>query len=387
MRVAFTEKGRVMNLSRYADSEYPPETYNFIHALAKYADEVVLFGRSRNFEDSDFPTNVIDRTSREVDFTVLDDVDHVVVLTLNAFSASLPIPKVRGHGTMKPLIMGQILMGPVLQMINDWVDKDPHRDVVWIANDARTRLIARDVKWPLKYPVLAQYDHTRDDHLHYRFSDTTPGPWSDEHPGYWVAPRDHRYAGMELVSATGTYIEDRDDSFIIVANENSKTARPHRKEIVKEWVQNTGITYKLYGKWSDDAQSFLGHEVNPVPYSQYHSIISRAGFTFSMPASGKGWVTTKVWEAFASGVICFLHPRYDDQEHVVPRSPRNEREELLSTWLRVDSPDELLKNYERLRKNPSLTKEIRHAQREHFDDAKNRLGVNELYRELDRRSN
>jgi hypothetical protein len=94
-----------------------------------------------------------------------------------------------------------------------------------------------------------------------------------------------------------------------------------------------------------------------------------------MPGSGAGWATAKPWECFGAGVICFFHPGYDTQNHILGDSQ-------LRDWLWVSSPEDMQLRIDALERDPGLASSIRTLQYELFE---RRYNQKTIYKEVEAR--
>jgi hypothetical protein len=235
--------------------------------------------------------------------------------------------------------------GGIFHLINQWRDNDPLRDEeTWLIADARNYLKARDIKWPVRRPVLGQFNFTRDLH-HERFGDTAQpdgvwkrSEWKTDHT--WLSPVDYEYSNIEVCSLDGILKQVPSPSSIIFMSHGQRKSfglfineagshvgqgkeqiaagRLQRAPIVRDWVLPLEPSF-IHGKWTKASQEELGITVTPVPWGDYFDTLSSVRCTFTTPSSGSGWATTKPWEAFATGTVCFRHPEYDTQDHIYGR--------------------------------------------------------------------
>ena len=103
-----------------------------------------------------------------------------------------------------------------------------------------------------------------------------------------------------------------------------------------------------------------------APWEEYFPKLHSVRTTLTTPSSGSGWATAKPWEAFAAGTVCFFHPAYDTQNHIL-----GDADAWLQDWLRVPTATELWKRVERLNSPDGYYewRKIVQLQREHFDRA------------------
>jgi len=133
--------------------------------------------------------------------------------------------------------------------------------------------------------------------------------------------------------------------FGLLINENAKDRKPTRLDVLTEWVVLPGLPMDhVHGTWSEKSLRMLGTDIQPLPHAEAMGAMGTWRSTFTTPASGSGWATAKPWEAFLMGTVCFFHPKYDEQDHIL-RQLQNEEVHLYD-WLRVKTPDDLKKRVE-----------------------------------------
>jgi hypothetical protein len=263
--------------------------------------------------------------------------------------------------------------GGIFRLINAWRDLDPVRnEETWLIADARNYLKARDIKWPPLRPVLGQFNFRRDLH-HERFGDTTQpdnnewflSKWKTDHT--WLSAVDYVYSNLEVCSLNGIELPPSPTSILFPTHGERKSfglfineagshvgqgkeqvsaGRLQRAPIVRDWVLPLDPSF-IHGKWTKASQDELGITVTPAPWDQYFPILASVRCTFTTPSSGSGWATTKPWEAFAAGTVCFRHPEYDTQNHIYGRLSEWARE-----WLSPSTKEDLWARVEHLSKDP-----------------------------------
>src|SRR5690606_24452107 len=134
---------------------------------------------------------------------------------------------------------------------------------------------------------------------------------------------------------------------------------------MRDWVLPLEPDW-VHGTWSKESQEKLGRTIEPAPWEAYYPQLHSVRCTFTTPSSGSGWATTKPWEAFAAGTVCFFHPVYDDQYNILAEAP-----DYLYAWLRVSTPEELKVRVDHLnsRAGGSDWQALVASQRAHFDRA------------------
>lgn len=305
-------------------------------------------------------------------------------------TTNAPLPSVRRPGTLtKPHDWSAHYVAFLTRGVNRWRDPDPwNTEEIWLNSDPRNYLKLRDLKWPLRHPVLAQHTY-RHNIKHARYDD--PGPdgawaeWSAEHdvglaePGdinkIWFAAVDNVYSRLEINGLLpGTpfgdlvSFDDRWENrthFGLFINETRKYVRADvaRLRVMQEWVLPLSPTW-VHGTWSKESLAELGRDIKPAPWEDYFDRLHSVRCTFTTPASGTGWATAKPWEAFAAGTVCFFHPEYDTQNNILGDAPPG-----LLGWLRVNSPTELRQRVQHLQSYPEDWLWIVNAQRQHFEAA------------------
>lgn len=316
-----------------------------------------------------------------------------------------PIPRIDGREALtKPQDWSLYYASFMLRGINAWREADPlNREEINLNADARNRHKMRDLKWPLRHPVLAQY--TFGNNLkHERYDDGTrlfeefvtaeaspqtahwPRDWGselgwEENGNIWKSTVRNVYSRLEinglapgtpfgdLISYNETY-EGRSHFGLFINEARAIGVRPEmaRLPILKRWVMPLNPHF-IHGTWSDKAKKelfadFPNWNIQPAPWDQYYPKLHSVLATFTTPSSGSGWATAKPWEAFAGGTVCFFHPQYDDQNHILSDAPQD-----LQAWLRVNNPTQLRTRIDMLMKDKSAWLWLVRAQREHFDKA------------------
>ena len=109
---------------------------------------------------------------------------------------------------------------------------------------------------------------------------------------------------------------------------------------MRRWVFKYFPDAPVYGTWSTESLDRLKRDIQALPHGRAIEEMSKWRCTLTTPASGSGWATAKPWEAFLTGTICFFHPAYDDQDHILGQL-QGDDEQHLYNWLRVSSAEEL----------------------------------------------
>lgn len=269
----------------------------------------------------------------------------------------------------QPLISAANYAGYLVAAVNEWQRRKRHpdqpytlrgdnnpREVIWLCPDPRNYLKARDLRDPLTHPILGQFDWQRDT-KYFRPGDAecNVGDWDGingtQHS--WVSPTHYVYSGLELTAIDRDRVRhkvphERAASFGMIINENAPGGSAPRLDVLKEWVLPWCPDVELFGKWREPSVKALGRDrIDTVPVTEVDATMQRWRCTFTTPASSSGWATSKPWEAFANGTVCFFHPGYDTQDHILGRDHE------LRRWLRVESPEQLERRVRWLDDHPS----------------------------------
>lgn len=398
-------------------------------------DEIILIGRNtgENPQDVGLPANVTNPWTEwqpelrnwlnayQLNHPNLTVEEHLIVLnkimqlTRRTFlsadamimwvgqhgTSNSPIPKVSDRSVLtKPQDAFTYYSGFLLRGINEWRDLDPWKnEPIFLNADPRNYLKMRDMKWPLRHPVLTQFQFSHRI-KHERYGDPNKDTFMTwvkdkaipyrvrENLGYtedanvWTATVGNVYSRLELNALlpgtpSGDLLSFDDtwegrDSFGVVINEArvigihpSKT----RLTAMRDWIMPLRPSF-VFGTWSKDSEQQLMDE-NPwyipqgsLPWSKYAEVMHRVRCTFTTPSSGSGWATTKPWEAFGLGVVCFFHPEYDTQNSIL-----DDADPKLSAWLRVKNSAMLRDRVLHL-STPAGRADwqmLVHLQREHFE--------------------
>ena len=316
----------------------------------------------------------------EITNETFDHLDAMVMWVGQHGTSNTPIPKVGNPAELtKPQDWCAWYSGFMLRGINRWRAADPwRREEICLNADARNRHKMRDMAWPLRHPILAQFNSEKP-LKHHRYGDhAQPGRWApyatDIGQNTWLSTVRDTYARLEVNGLRpGTPFGDLisyDDDFharadfgMFINEARAIGIRPElqRKNILTQWVLPLNPHF-LHGTWSKE--SGFSDRIKPAPWDQYYPKLHSVRCTFTTPSSGSGWATAKPWEAFAAGTVCFFHPEYDTQDNILGDAPDD-----LKFWLRVRSPDELRVRIALLAQNPAKWHELVWLQRAHFDKA------------------
>lgn len=288
----------------------------------------------------------------DITFPTFAKLDAMVMWVGQHGTSNTPIPKVSDPTELtKPQDWCAWYSGFMLRGINHWRDtRGPWEyEEICLNADARNRHKMRDMKWPFRHPILAQFNSTK---LlkHYRDGDpaySEAGRWGADalDINTWRSTVHDTYARLEVNGLRpGTPFGDlisysenweRPGHFGLFINEaRAIGVRPAlaRKNIMRDWIEPLNPHF-IHGTWSSLEYKDV---IKPAPWDQYFPRLHSVRCTLTTPSSGSGWATAKPWEAFAAGTVCFFHPEYDTQNNILGDAP-----EWLQYWLRVKSVDEL----------------------------------------------
>ncbi len=413
MRIAYGKIGRSIPLDpeSWGTLGGDVDVLRFMYRLASaYPDDEIVF-ISRNSgespEELGWPKNVTNPWSEwrdEIpkvtdDFTVtdvnewclgklrtLDDFDAVILWLGQHGTSNWPIPKigekVDGEVT-KPQDSFLNYVGWLTRYVNEWRDVDPiNREEIWLCPDPRNYLKGREVKWPQRHPILAQFDWERE-HKYERYEASNTDYLEDfpvtevENDHVWVAKSRYEYAAVELTAlpppSKVQMTTDTSVPFGMIVNENRKYVSRDRLSILQDWALTLPFDIEIHGKWSDKSLEELGRDIQPVPYTEMYDVLRTFRCTLTTPASGSGWATSKPWEAFAAGVICFFHPEYDSQGHIIPTRKQLRRMDSanplyhLGKWLRVNDVDQFHRHVAAVVNDDHVWAVLRDLQRKYYE--------------------
>ena len=293
--------------------------------------------------------NVLNHFMLDITRQYWNRADAVIMWVGQHGTSNGPIPKI-GNRTQwtKPQDAFAFYASYLLRGINRWIDADPFmREPIFLNADPRNYLKMRDLKWPLARPVLTQYKFTHNI-KHERYGDPMDGG------DVWEAKVHNVYSRLELNALMpGTPSGDLlwydgvwegRDRFGVVINEARTIGVKYEKSrlhAMLNWIMPLYPSF-VHGTWSEGSKFTIRNEWDrsfdpkPVAWEDYTSTMHRVRCTFTTPSSGSGWATTKPWEAFGLGVVCFFHPGYDTQDNIL-----KDADPHLRNWLRVSTPDQL----------------------------------------------
>lgn len=310
-------------------------------------------------------THVFDRIRRldEVTMPTFDDLDGVVLWMGQHGTSNSPIPKVEDRNELtSPQISFVGYSSFLMRGINYWRRNDPIvREEVWLLPDARNYLKGRDLKWPRRHPILSQFDWSRKEWCERYGDERLPSDMGFDAEvinGKWKTMDQYIGSGLELVGIPAPPAlqeqpgwEDRSHFGILINEARGYGMRPEltRLHAMQNYVKQLEPAW-VHGTWPKASLEKLGMDIQPVRYDRIFDLMTSTKSTFTTPSSGSGWATAKPWESFGMGIICFFHPLYDTQGHIVPTLDQlavgggvDYDEELchLARWLRVETPEQL----------------------------------------------
>jgi hypothetical protein len=104
---------------------------------------------------------------------------------------------------------------------------------------------------------------------------------------------------------------EKDINFMVVLNEG----RPSRYKSLKSAILDHIEDVDVYGKWDPEVIGDDKRFKGSVGFHELQCMLPRVKYTYCIPIK-KGWVTSKFWEMAHYGIIPFLHPTYDEQNHL-----------------------------------------------------------------------
>lgn len=336
------------------------------------------------------------------------EMDHIVMWIGQHGTTNVPLPTIKDPAKMtKPHDWCAHYVSFIVRGINAWRNVDPwNREEIWINADPRNYLKMRDLKWPLRHPVLAQYTYANNI-KHARYGDGEDWEEWSGHDLAGLAKPEHRdlvwesrvqnvYSRLEingmrpgtpfgnLISYDETW--EHRKHFGLFINEARKyvSADRARVNVMNEWVMPIKPAW-IHGTWSDESMMAIADanpewidDIRPAPWDQYYPRLHSVRSTFTTPSSGSAWATAKPWEAFAGGTVCLFHPLYDTQNNILEDAPDG-----LADWLRVKSPKELEQRVRHLNSAAGVRDWLWlvRAQRQHFNNAMSELRYVQLIEE------
>jgi hypothetical protein len=344
VRVGYAKLGRsiLLDPGKWGPVGGDNEPYALLHSLATRHPSVSweIIGRNSQEDPSSvgLPSNVVNpwagaprpksyEETQAMGVPLFTGLDGVVIWLGQHGTSNNPIRKVGAQegDVTEPQEAFLNYCSFLVNGMNAWVDADESREVTWLIADVRNYLKARDVKWPPRHSIIGQYAWSREQR-HERYGDErtpqacgyTHGFWDQ---GVWVTRQSYSYDRLEIVGIPPSWSPQWDHAdrvdFGILINEARAYVKLNRRDIMRDWVMPLHPSF-VAGKWTDASAQKLGLNVQPIAHDRIPSVLGRARSTLTTPSSGSGWATTKPWECFALDVVCFFHPAYDTQGHVIP---------------------------------------------------------------------
>lgn len=326
----------------------------------------------------------------ELTLDTITGLDAIILWDGQHGTTNAPLPGVRDPGKLtKPYDWCAWYAAFLLRGVNAWRDVDPwRREEIHLNADPRNYLKLRDLKWPLRHPILAQFNF-ENNIKHARYGDGSDfEEWSghdfaglaqpEDRDRVWLSRVQNIYSRLEVNglvpgSPFGDLVSFSDEwggrghfgLFINEARSAGIAEAKTRLTALREWALPLDPTW-IHGTWSRESQAAVGREITSAPWESYYPRLHSVRCTFTTPSSGSGWATTKPWEAFAAGTVCFFHPAYDVQDNIL-----GDAHPALHEWLRVRTPAELASRVAHLSADAGRSdwEWLVAAQREHFDRA------------------
>ena len=346
-------------------------------------------------KDCEFPSSYleIEDMQRLRDFYHVDivpfmrDLDGIVMWEGQHGSSNSPLPFTDDKSVLtKPHDSSVKYCAFFYAGINAFRDRDPllYEEVILNA-DARNMRQSRDLRWPARHPTLGQFNAEKNVSFNRGRGSALPTPEEltipEEWKRYahvinhlWVGKIKYVYSRLEInalvpgneFSNNISYDETWEgrQHFGLFINEarayvNSKLSR---KQAMTSYVLPLQPHF-VHGQWSEASLKELGIRIEPAPFDQYYPKLHTVRSTFTTPSSGSGWATTKPWEAFAAGTVCFFHPAYDSQNHIL----KDAHPDL--QYLRVIGPNGLKSKVDEMNHDKDKWLHMVRLQRQHFDKA------------------
>jgi len=258
-------------------------------------------------------------------------LDFTIMMVGQLSNVTIPdrIQKVREGNDGKPaatLDMTKWYTTPIFTWLNQ--EQVPYIEIV---NDPRYTIKQPRDLFHMPMRSLGQYD--------YEYETFAIRNYDDQERITRVVKSE--YAGMETAFCGDyEYAEEvntnRNTNFMVVLNEG----KPSRYDLLKEWVLDEFKDVEIYGKWEHETTTKDSRFQGSLHINELQKKLQDVKFTFIIPIR-EGWTTSKYIEMIHAGVIPFLHPTYDTQNHLpIPK------------FLRPKTPQEFQERMQRLIDNP-----------------------------------
>lgn len=234
--------------------------------------------------------------------------------------------RIDGKGETKMSQGGEGYVAPLLAF-HQWLEETHKISPIEIVTDPNFTLSKRskDVFFTPKY-VLSQYD--------YEITKNTFKFIGTRETVETILPV--KYAGIERSFMYDNPVHglpySRNRDFVMILNQGM----PSRYGELHKWILSNNTSgldkAEIYGQWESIKTIGDGRFKGLINYTAVHDLLKHSKTTFIIPIQ-PGWVTMKYLEMTWAGVIPFMHPSYDSQNHL--NAPE---------WLRPGTPAELAKN-------------------------------------------
>ncbi len=291
--------------------------------LFPYDNVIDIWKGIKNNDDDNFYRHVIDYFNQkgfQLDYTIMM-VGQVGTVTIPGKITQVKHLK-EGITDGKPasvIDMTKNYTSPISIWLNEV--QPPYVEIV---NDPRYVMNqSRDI-FHLPNKSLGQYD--------YEYEVSSIKDYEDQHR--YERKVKSTYEGMETCFCVNYPYKEafnimRSVPFMVILNE----AKPSRYNLLKEWVLDDFDDVEIYGKWDHDNTTTDSRFKGSIHLDDVMEKMNNVKFTFIIPIA-KGWVTSKYIEMVHAGVIPFLHPSYDEQNHLPipdflrPKTPAEFKERM-----------------------------------------------------------
>lgn len=398
MKIAYGKLGRAMQVDRSDLSNVGGdiEVVNLLDKLIREGHEVHIVGRSQGHRDPLlYDWKYIDQWDKGGVFHGVPRVGNVdrgggeqfkkydaflrdavmklprydaIFLWLGQHGTSLaPVPGIQKDGTTTPMLNDVVYGHPVALVANILRERDGVR-TTWLCPDPRNVIKHRALWHNEQAPVLAQFNTTRN------FA-----TWDERVAGGRLGRSSiqYLYSGIELLAIEHIKptLEGRERRLAaipdrlcgILTNEGyTNLGHRGRLHLMQAWFKDQD--YEIFGTWSEKSQEALNRRISPVEHAHVLHTLQRWRATLTLPATATGWATSKPWECFLAGVVCFRHPDYDTQNHIYGQHMPEELRKFLSPPTSTAFRDRL-KQLE----DPVLWRHIVSLQWDYLDASRERL--------------
>lgn len=282
---------------------------------------------------------------RDVIVPLFRGLDAVVAHIGENGTAQSPIPNIDSTWAQakadpslltKQLIFQQSYGTYFVEGLNALGDRtDGKAPVIWLCEDPRITLKARDVKWPTGCnDMLAQYYFERSQ-LQDRYEDPrTPQelgfPFAavdTKQPERWRVRHLYRHGGLEFMGLDdawqqwgGRAYEDRQPAGIATtAYTSTGREQDYRAALVRDYLLKAYPHAEVQGKWDEGSLALVPPGTVKVPATtSFGEDLARWRSTLVLPVAGSYWSTAKTWQVFAAWTVGFHVSRVDGQGWLIP---------------------------------------------------------------------